>query len=122
MTTRWMIMSDLSEGASLAAAFPHRSISPIGTIGFHQAAINPQGGTFSESDRSDLLQQVRGDNHAMIAHLAQSIGLPDEKIRPWVYDGAVFVGEKAVEAGVAARAVSPSHPRPLEHKILNAAS
>ena len=99
-----------SEGTNLAAAFPHRSIALTGKIGFHQAALNLPGGSFHEGILSDLLQQVMGHNRAMLDHLMLSTGLPEETIRPWIYNGAVFVGEEAVK---------PFHPRPLEHKILD---
>lgn len=56
-----------SEGASLAAAFPYRTISPVGKIGFHQATMNLTAGGYGEAKLSDLLQQVKGHNRAMVA-------------------------------------------------------
>ncbi len=71
---------------------------------------NPQDAGF----QTILLNGSVNDKRAL------STGLPEETIRPWIYNGAVFVGEEAVEVGVVMRAVGPFHPRPLEHKILDA--
>jgi len=107
-----------SEGACLAAAFPNRTISPVGKVGFHQAAMLLEKGSFAESKISDLLQQVQGHNRAMVAQLAKSLGQPSETVRKWVYDGAAFVGDEAVNEGIANAIAEPFHPRPVEHIIM----
>jgi ATP-dependent protease ClpP protease subunit len=108
-----------SEGASLAAAFPHRSIAPTGKIGFHQAAMHVTGGPTAEAKLSDLLQQCKGHNRAMIAHLQQSFDQPLETVTAWVYDGAVFVGPEAKAAGIVHEVVEVELPNPDAHIVIS---
>lgn len=107
-----------SEGSSLAAAFPYRTISQVGKIGFHQAAMTLSEGGYGEAKLSDLLEQVKGHNRAMVEHLALSLKLPTETVKPWVFDGRVFVGKEAVLAGIANNVLTPHHPDPGDHNIL----
>ncbi|WP_420563925.1 hypothetical protein [Thalassobaculum sp.] len=111
------VVETFSEGASLAAAFPHRTIAPTGKIGFHQAGMNIAEGNYAEAKLSDLLQQVKGHNRAMINHLCLSLGFSTEVVRPWVYDGAVFVGNEAKNAGIVHEVLTPHHARPNDHWI-----
>lgn len=108
-----------SEGSSLLAAFPMRTISPIGKIGFHQTSMQLAAGPYAEGKISDLLQQVKGHNRAMINHLALSLGLDAEIIQPWVFEGRVFVGQEAKEASIVHDVLTPFHPQPTGHWILD---
>lgn len=99
-----------SEGASLAAAFRQRSISPTGKVGFHQVGMNLIAAQYHEAQLSDLLQQVKGHNRAMIEHLNLALGAPKNEVTQWVYDGRVFVGAEAKDAGVVQQVVAPQHP------------
>lgn len=112
------VVDTFSEGSSLATALPQRTIAPAGKIGFHQTGMNLVAGVYAEGRLSDLLQQVKGHNRAMIGHLALSLGLSPEVVSPWVYDGAVFVGQEAKAASIVHEVLTPHHPRPNEHWIL----
>ena len=107
-----------SESASLAAAFPERSISPVGTIGFHQAAMNLSAGPYAEDKISDLLHQVRGHNSAMVTHLSVTLGIQHDTAKAWVYSGASFVGQQAADAGIVQHVCNAAVSRPAEYGFI----
>lgn len=108
-----------SEGSSLLAAFPARTIAPVGKIGFHQTSMQLAAGPYAEGKISDLLQQVKGHNRAMINHLALCLAVEVDIIQPWVYEGRVFVGHEAKEASIVHDVLTPFHPQPTEHWFLD---
>lgn len=110
-----------SEGASVVAAFPHRSIAPVGAVGFHQASMSLNAGSYQEARLSDLLQQVHGHNRRMEIHLSESFGIERSTVNQWVHDGKVLIGPAAVDAGVVHRVARPVLTRPEERKIVGQA-
>ncbi|MEE2690641.1 MAG: hypothetical protein VX640_03765 [Pseudomonadota bacterium] len=96
-----------SEAGNLFASFPYRTISHTGRVGFHQASMKLDAGSYPESRISDLLSQVRGLNQSMIENVVKALGVSDTEARKWFAEGATFVGEQAKLARIAHEVLEP---------------